>query len=187
MASFTFLWNGMHRHFQLLQISRKNKNNKVMLANVMIYFFSLAHIADAIDEILRTEVGTDHLLLFLENISHVLTIEAAEGDLPDEQRVCQLLSMAIHELDGARMQAMSREQLLYLLESHFKVGDIAKQLGVSKRTIRRRMTEYGLSVRQTYSNITDEELCRVIFQFISNCPNAGIRTVTGHLNSLGIR
>ena len=151
-----------------------------MLANVMIYFFSLAHIADAIDEILRTEVGT-------ENISHVLTIEAAEGDLPDEQRVCQLLSMAIHELDGARMQAMSREQLLYLLESHFKVGDIAKQLGVSKRTIRRRMTEYGLSVRQTYSNITDEELCRVIFQFISNCPNAGIRTVTGHLNSLGIR
>ncbi|XP_059928273.1 uncharacterized protein LOC132472585 [Gadus macrocephalus] len=147
----------------------------------------LAHIADAIDEILRTEVGTDHLLLFLENISHVLTIEAAEGDLPDEERVFQLLSMAIHELDGARMQAMSREQLLYLLESHFKVGDIAKQLGVSKRTIRRRMTEYGLSVRQTYSNITDEELCRVIFQFISNCPNAGIRTVTGHLNSLGIR
>ncbi|CAL8383869.1 unnamed protein product [Arctogadus glacialis] len=146
----------------------------------------LAHIADATDEILRTEVGTDHLLLFLENISHVLTIEAAKGDLPNEEQVFQLLSMAIHELDGARMQAMSREQLLYLLESHFKVGDIAKQLGVSKRTIRRRRTEYGLSVRQTYSNITDEELSRVIFQFISNCPNAGIRTVTGHLNSLGI-
>ena len=61
-----------------------------MLANVMIYFFSLAHIADDIDEILRTEVGTDHLLLFLENISHVLTIEAAEGDLPNEERVFQL-------------------------------------------------------------------------------------------------
>ncbi|CAL8391535.1 unnamed protein product [Arctogadus glacialis] len=39
--------------------------------------------------------------------------------------------MAIHELDGAHMQAMSREQLLYLLESHFKVGDIAKQLGLN--------------------------------------------------------
>lgn len=52
---------------------------------------------------------------------------------------------------------------------------------------RRRMTEYGLSVQQTYSDITDEELGQVISDFISHRQNAGVRTVTGNLNSQGIR
>lgn len=82
---------------------------------------------------------------------------------------------------------MSKEQLLFLLENNFRVGEIAHIFGVSKRTVHRRMSEYGLSVRQTYSDITDEDLRQIISDFIAYCPNAGIRTVTGYLNSQGIR
>ncbi|XP_016309000.1 uncharacterized protein LOC107663313 isoform X1 [Sinocyclocheilus anshuiensis] len=49
------------------------------------------------------------------------------------------------------------------------------------------MSEYGLSVRQTYSDITDEQLRQVVSAFLVNFPNAGIRSVTGHISSCGIR
>ena len=38
------------------------------------------------------------------------------------------------------------EQLLYLLEQGFKVFDISKIVGVSQRTVERRMSSFGLSV-----------------------------------------
>ena len=44
---------------------------------------------------------------------------------------------------------ISEEQLTFLIESHFSVLQIANMLGVSIRTIRRRMDDYGLSIRNT--------------------------------------
>ncbi len=57
---------------------------------------------------------------------------------------------------------ISQEQLTFLVESNFTVPKIANILGVSIRTIRRRMTEYGLSIRLQYSTICDQELDSVV-------------------------
>lgn len=48
--------------------------------------------------------------------------------------------------------------LNYLLDIHLSVPKIARIVGVSISTVRRRMTQYGLSVHDTYSVISEEEL-----------------------------
>lgn len=150
----------------------------------------LDQISDALDilaaELQKPQVETDRVLIGLESISSILAVLAATGELPNEERLFALLKIITEEVGGSNsMRVMSREQLLFLLENHFRVPDISRILCVSVRTIRRRMTEYGLSVRQTYSDITDEQLGHVVSAIIVNFPIAGIRSVTGHLNSCG--
>ena len=43
-------------------------------------------------------------------------------------------------------------QLLYLIENRFTIAQIAKMLGVSERTIYRRMADFGYSVSEQYSD-----------------------------------
>lgn len=82
---------------------------------------------------------------------------------------------------------ISHEQLQYLLEFSFTVSEIAHLFGVSYRTIRRRMTDYGLSVRMHYSGITDGDLRQVVSNFIAHFPESGIKRVLGYLSSVGLR
>lgn len=82
---------------------------------------------------------------------------------------------------------ISEDQLRYLLEYNFTVREIAELLGVSYSTVRRRMADSNLSVRMNYSNICDEDLQRLVCSFIQECPNSGIKTVLGYLNSVGLR
>ena len=51
----------------------------------------------------------------------------------------------------------------------------------------RRMKEFGLSVRGSYSSVTDQELDNIISGIKIQMPNAGYRMVQGHLVSLGLR
>ena len=63
-----------------------------------------------------------------------------------------------------------REQLAYLLENRFTCPQIADVLGVSLRTVRRRMAEYGLTSRMYYTNISDEQLLEkfsMLFQHVA--------------------
>ncbi|XP_047231449.1 uncharacterized protein LOC124874219 isoform X1 [Girardinichthys multiradiatus] len=82
---------------------------------------------------------------------------------------------------------ISAEQLQFFLEFDFTVREIAHLFGVSFRTIRRRMTENGLSVRMYYSNISTEDLRDVVSSFIQQFPDSGIKTISGYLNSVGLR
>lgn len=53
---------------------------------------------------------------------------------------------------------ITQEQIEYLLAIGFSCPKIADVIGVNLSTIRRRMSEYGLSVRVLYSTVSDEEL-----------------------------
>ena len=53
---------------------------------------------------------------------------------------------------------IKQQQLEYLLQLGFSCPKIAGVLGVSLSTIRRRMSEFGLSVTSLYSDVTDQEL-----------------------------
>ena len=57
-----------------------------------------------------------------------------------------------------------KDQLEYLLGVGFSTPQIATTIGVSLSTVRRRMTEYGLSVGALYSDIPDQELDSIVTQ-----------------------
>ncbi|KAJ7988623.1 hypothetical protein DPEC_G00311130 [Dallia pectoralis] len=49
------------------------------------------------------------------------------------------------------------------------------------------MKGHGLSVRQTYSDITDKDLRRLVSDYLVNSPNTGYRITSGFLRSQGLR
>ena len=81
---------------------------------------------------------------------------------------------------------ISINQLSFLLENMFSVPMIAEILNVSVSTVRRRMTDYGLSVRQLYSSISDQELDEIVREIQLQFPNCGNIQMKGHLLSRGI-
>ena len=79
------------------------------------------------------------------------------------------------------------EQLNFLLERRFTVAQISALLGVSSRTIERRLQEFGLSVRATYTEISDEHLDSTVNQILATFPNTGYKRMSGYLRTRGIR
>ena len=76
---------------------------------------------------------------------------------------------------------ISRNQLEYFLEKGFKGSDIARILSVSNKTIYRRLQEFGLPVRASYSDISEAELDAIILDTLHNFPNCGYKSMRGHL------
>lgn len=137
----------------------------------------------------------DNFFFRLESIVHVLSRFVVYRSLRQEEEIFSLLNIALHELHiyslpvqtCERFFFLSEQQLKYLLDEHFTVKEIAAMYSVSQRTIRNRMTQYQLSVRQTYSDISDEDLKIHVMEFIASCPNTGQKMVMGHLKARGIR
>ena len=79
------------------------------------------------------------------------------------------------------------EQLVYFVEHGFTCIKISELLGISLRTVRRRMSAYGISIRQMYSNLSDNELEVLITEAHESFPNAGYRLIQGWLMRKGFR
>ena len=89
---------------------------------------------------------------------------------------------------AGRPKIVVPEELLeQLLDMHFNCNIIAKLLGVSLRTVRRRMEEYGLSVQSRYSTISDENLDQLVMHLKHYYPSSGYRVIHGILKSQGYR
>lgn len=82
---------------------------------------------------------------------------------------------------------VSLQQLFFLVENGFSVPQISDMIGVSVRTVRRRVSEFGLSIRAQYSTITNDELDRLVREFQVQYPLCGNRQMSGHLLSRGYR
>ena len=88
---------------------------------------------------------------------------------------------------GRPRVVITKEMLEYFMERGFTATQIAALLQVSLSTVRRRMSEYGLYIRNQYSRITDAELDRFVTLVIHEHPHWGYRMVQGHLLSIGHR
>ena len=88
---------------------------------------------------------------------------------------------------GRPKYLIPRDQLEFLIGRRFTVVDIASLLGVSVRTIERRLSDHGLSVRPTYSCINNVELDQTILNILTEFPDTGYRRLTGFLLSRGFR
>ncbi|XP_063736042.1 uncharacterized protein LOC134862182 isoform X1 [Eleginops maclovinus] len=82
---------------------------------------------------------------------------------------------------------ISSDYLSKLLELNLSVPCIAKLLGVSRRTVYRRMAESDLSVKALYSPMTDEELDECVREIKSRQPNSGYRMMKTLLQARGLR
>ena len=82
---------------------------------------------------------------------------------------------------------MTVSVLEYFFSHGFSATTTAMLLQVSLSTIRRRMTEYGIRVRDLYSTISDTDLDRAITSIQHQNPNCGYRMMGGYLAQLGHR
>ena len=82
---------------------------------------------------------------------------------------------------------IGKEQLEYFLQHGFTGPDIAAMLGVSLRTVRRRISNFGLSIRGLYSNLSDVELDPLVTEICSAFPDIGYRRLLGELERRNIR
>ena len=82
---------------------------------------------------------------------------------------------------------ISREQIDFFLEQNFTSKDISCLMGVSESTVKRRIREFGINVRDGYCDFNDEQLDRLVLQFLTEFPNSGYRRMTGFLLSAGHR
>ena len=149
----------------------------------------------------------DYTLLRLDWVSNVLTryldFETTRGDarivhLVREAR--EAVTDANHSRSTYAFQAGSiftgqcgwpklevpQEQLQFLIERRFNTPQIASLLGVSQRTVERRLRDFNLNISTTYSNLSDQELDAVIRSILRDFPQTGYKRMTGFLKARGL-
>uniref|UniRef100_A0A6Q2XMV9 Resolvase HTH domain-containing protein n=1 Tax=Esox lucius TaxID=8010 RepID=A0A6Q2XMV9_ESOLU len=80
---------------------------------------------------------------------------------------------------------VTEDHLQSLLHLGLPATCVADILGVSRRTIYRRMQEYNMSVRSLYSTMTDDALDNEVRDIKSRLPHAGYQIVKGCLEAEG--
>ena len=88
---------------------------------------------------------------------------------------------------GWLMHEIPHEQLNFLIGRRFTVKQIAAILGVSERTVQGRLQQFGLSIRETYTNLSDQELDLTVQEILRSHPNTGYKRMTGYFAARGAR
>ena len=154
-----------------------------------------------------TEDGYDYVVYKIDSLRHILARCVEFIDIPaeiyhclngaeeiisqcmqdDSQGVGYRCSKAFTNNRGRPAYIVPQEQLELFLECGFTVPEMASMLGISVSTVKRRMTEYSLSVRQTYSNLSEEDLDGHVSEVLRLFPNCGYRRMLGFLSTRGLR
>jgi hypothetical protein len=81
---------------------------------------------------------------------------------------------------------ITHDQLYFFLAHGFTGPAIANMLGVSLRTVRRRINQYGLFKNVFRSDVTDAELDDIVSNVMEQFPNIGYRLLEGELRRRNI-
>ena len=130
---------------------------------------------------LNEQSGLNFIRFALDMLTNVLLNRASENTEQSSPPV------EYNGLIGRPRFVIPRQQLLYLVENHFTVPQMSEMLGVSVRTLHRRLSQYGLSIHSQYSELTDNDLDRLIKSIHDQFPMCGYRQMNGHLLSQGFR
>ena len=80
-----------------------------------------------------------------------------------------------------------QQQVIMLVEHGFTGPQMAGIIGVSLSTVRRRMSQFGLSVSAQYTSISDDDLDHLVREIKQHFPTCGNKQMQGHLQSRGLR
>ncbi len=121
----------------------------------------------------------------LEQLSEVISNYLSQSIVPP-----LLDNVAVAEWSGSvghpRLN-IQKETLQDLLSMHLPLASLAEVHGISRSTLHRRMKEESLSVRSSYSDISDHELDQKFRSIKTRMPHAGYRLVKGSLQAMGHR
>lgn len=88
---------------------------------------------------------------------------------------------------GRPRVVIPQEMVEYLIGNCFSVCQAAQLLQTSTSTLRRRMLDFGITVRSTYSTFDDRQLDSIVSEVQRHYPNCGYRLLRGHLAAMGHR
>ncbi|XP_069369669.1 uncharacterized protein [Paralichthys olivaceus] len=91
------------------------------------------------------------------------------------------------KVSGRPKLVVSRDHLEDLIEMELSVPCISKMLGISNQTVRRRMQQWGLTIKESCSKITDDELDSLVSAIKADSPNLGQKMMKERLKALGHR
>lgn len=152
----------------------------------------------------------DSVIFRLDSLRHLVVRCVDVANVPREvilnlQRVVSILSNDFQDshlhVDQDRYQAgriftqdrgrpsynIPREQLELFIEHGFNTSDMATMLGVSVRTVQRRLSEYSLSITDRYADISNEALDNHVMEVFQMFPNCGYRRMLAFLETKGLR
>ena len=138
----------------------------------------------------------DDVLALVEQVLQCLNVLAAEDNSANDLylTVQELSEAIISDKEkrfpitrprGRPTKDIMQEQLSFLIDQGFKITDISLLFDCSRRTIERRIKDYGLVFRN-YSSLSDSELDALVTEVISLFPYCGEKSVHGRLRSRGI-
>ncbi|XP_059370898.1 uncharacterized protein LOC132108244 isoform X2 [Carassius carassius] len=135
-------------------------------------------------------------LVFLSAVSNLVTIppDIFEGitellrlvrlNLSDGETRTSTIMQESGSMGRPRL-LISPDYITNLLDMNFSVPTIACMIGVSTRTVFRRMAECNLSIRARYSTLTDEELDDCVTDVKQHMPQCGYRMMRAALKARG--
>lgn len=88
---------------------------------------------------------------------------------------------------GRPSYSISKEQLELFIEFGFHTSEIVTLLGVSVRTVQRRLSDYSLSITESYADISNDVLDNHVLEVFQMFPNCGYRRMLGFLATRGLR
>ena len=174
----------LRRH--ILHLGRRITGQLTDLPNDPRTLDSLIYISEQLYRCLNAYGESGNADVVAEAITLLLSIQ---NDFEDDIGGCLDFSCTTinNGRPGRPRCAVSEDQLQHLFEIGFSATNIAGMLGVSVRTIRRRMDDIGLRVSDLYSTLPDNELDVIVNEILINFPNTGYRMMAGHLRRRGIR
>ncbi|KAI9542475.1 hypothetical protein NQZ68_019157 [Dissostichus eleginoides] len=140
----------------------------------------------------RQPLDLDYLEFICMSEMTLICSLSAHIHFPQEvlEGLLQLVTRITTEVDGRRTTVVvdrtvgergrpkpvvSKDHLQNLIEMDLSVPCISKLLGISCKTVRRRMQQWGLSIRESYSKMTDDELDSLVSAIKEDSPNLGHR------------
>ncbi|XP_041835779.1 uncharacterized protein LOC121653747 [Melanotaenia boesemani] len=161
----------LHKVSQVMHRQPLDENYLQFVVNQeMVLLRSLSNQVEIPQDVMSalTELST---LVSMENISELTPshVPVLEGEL------------------GRPKFDVSPHQLQTLTEMSLSVPQIAKLLRISVRTVKRRLHEYGINIKQCYSTLSDEELDNLVRSVKARTPHVGYRMMKGILQAMGHR
>ncbi|CAM4557310.1 unnamed protein product [Leuciscus chuanchicus] len=111
----------------------------------------------------------------------------AIANLREVLRQLQVQRVRRTPFPGRPSQNIPPETIETYLMRGIKAAEIARLFGVLEMTIRCRMCEYGISVSDLYTDISNDDLDRSVAEIQNLYPNSGYRMMHGHLSSRGVK
>ena len=155
---------------------------EAILSQLEIVYRELAAF-DALGELTSGEAAALHFTACaIEEVRSVMDFQS-----PWLVTSCYNSPLIYNGLVGRPCYDIQLATLEFLLESRFIVSQIADIFCVSIRTVRRRMSHYDISVRNTYTDMSQQELDETVSRIQEEFPLCGYRQMQGHLTAQGIR